>query len=85
MNKHPRTIPGTIEPDLMKLLDVKGLPQGGLHLPPQLNDLQLAELVAHGLAWPRHVPVHSLTSRNCTAMFSGHSTRNTNKRMKGHS
>ena len=56
MNKNPRTIPGTKELDLMKLLDVEGFPQGGLDLPPQLDDLQLADLVTHGLAWPRHVP-----------------------------
>ena len=48
--------PSTLQDHVMELLDVKLVPEPLLGLLPQLEDLDLAHLVAHRLARPGHIP-----------------------------
>ena len=48
--------PGAVQDHVMEPLDVKLVPQPVLGSLPQLEDPDLADLVAHGLAWPGDVP-----------------------------
>ena len=44
----------------MEILDIKAVPQLLLSQLPQLLQLQLANLVTQGLAWPGYVPDRKL-------------------------
>ena len=47
-----------VEDNVMELLDIKTVPETGLGQVPQLDDLELAHLVGHGLSGPGDVPPH---------------------------
>ena len=50
--------PGTVQDNVMELLDVKLVPELVPGHLPQLEYLHLSHLVSHGLSGPGHVPPH---------------------------